>query len=78
MINTYDGLKEAYEIFNDNNDGFPSTVDVVMAHWSDDYALVYTGQEPIERKEFNLPISHEDFEILLAEFWDYIDWYLED
>jgi hypothetical protein len=75
MIKTYQELKEAFESFNDNNDEFPS-VDVLQN--TSDYSLVYTGEEPIERKDFELPISHEDFEILLAEFWDYIDWYLED
>lgn len=75
MIKTYQELKEAFCDFNDNNDEFPS-VDVLQN--TSDYSLVYTGQEPIERKDFELPISHEDFEILLAEFWDYIDWYLED
>ncbi len=80
MIKTYQELKEAFCDFNANNDGFPS-VDVLQN--TSDYSLVYTGAEPIERKEdFELPISHEDFEILLAEFWDYIvariDWYLGD
>lgn len=75
MIKTYQELKEALCDFNDNNDGFPS-VDILQN--TSDYSLIYTGQEPIERKDFELPISHEDFEILLAEFWDYIDWYLED
>ena len=75
MIKTYQELKEAFCDFTDNNDGFPS-VDVLQN--TSDYSLVYTGEEPIERKDFELPISHEDFEILLAEFWDYIDWYLED
>ncbi len=75
MIKTYQELKEAFCDFNANNDGFPS-VDVLQN--TSDYSLVYTGAEPTERKDFELPISHEDFEILLAEFWDYIDWYLED
>lgn len=75
MIETYEQLKEAFCDFNDNNDEFPITVDVLQN--TSDYSLVYTGQEPIERKDFELPISHEDFEILLTEFWDYIDWYLE-
>jgi hypothetical protein len=66
MIKTYQELKEAFCDFTDNNDGFPS-VDVLQN--TSDYSLVYTGAEPIERK---------DFEILLAEFWDYIDWYLDE
>ena len=75
MIKTYQELKEAFCDFNDNNDDFPS-VDVLQN--TSDYSLVYTGQEPIERKDFELPISWDDFEILLAEFWDYIDDYLSD
>lgn len=60
MIKTYQELKEAFCDFTDNNDGFPS-VDVLQN--TSDYSLVYTGAEPIERKDFELPISHEDFEI---------------
>ena len=78
MIKTYQELKEAFCDFNDNNDEFPSDVDVVISQGADEYALIYTGQERIFPKDFTLPISYEDFEILLAEFWDYIDWYLED
>ena len=74
MIKTYEELKEALCDFNDNNDEFPS-VDVLQN--TSDYSLIYTGQEPIERKDFELPISDNDFKILLAEFWDYIDWYLD-
>ncbi len=76
MIKTYQELKEALESFNDNNDEFPSTVDVLQN--TSDYSLIYTGQEQIFPKDFTLPISYEDFEILLAEFWDYIDWYLDE
>ena len=78
MISTYQELKEAFCNFSDNNDEFPSTVDVVISQGVDEYALIYTGQEPIAPKDFTLPISREDFEILCAEFWDYIEWYLED
>lgn len=77
MITTYQELKEAFCDFSNNNDEFPSNVVDVLQNTSD-YSLIYIAQEPIERKDFELPISHEDFEILLAEFWDYIDWYLED
>lgn len=75
MIETYEQLKEAFCDFNDNNDEFPSTVDVVPcgSENATEYALIYTRQEPIERKNFELPISWDDFEILLAEFWDYIE-----
>lgn len=75
MIKTYEQLKEAFDTFSNNTDGFPITVDILQN--TSDYSLIYTAQEPIERKNFELPISHEDFEILLAEFWDYIDFYLE-
>lgn len=80
IIETYEQLKQAFVDFNDNNDEFPSTVDVVPCGSENaaEYALIYTGQEPIERKSFELPISHESFELLCADFWDYIDWYLED
>ena len=76
MITTYQELKEAFESFNDNNDEFPPDVDVVPcgSENANEYSLIYTGEES---KDFELPISHEDFEILCAEFWDYIDWFLE-
>jgi len=73
MIKNYQELKEAFESFVDNNDEFPSAVDVVISKGVDEYALICTGKEPIERKDFELPISHEDFEILCAEFWDYLE-----
>jgi hypothetical protein len=76
MIETYEELKEAFDNFSNNTDSFPITVDVLQN--TSDYSLIYTAQEPIERKDFELPISHEDFKILLDEYWDYIDWYLED
>lgn len=61
MIKNYQELKEAFESFVDNNDEFPSAVDVVISKGVDEYALICTG---IERK---------DFEILCAEFWDYLE-----
>lgn len=75
MITDYQELKEAFANFSNNTDSFPPTVDVLQH--TPDYSLICTGEESIEHKSFELPISHEDFEILCAEFWDYIDWYLE-
>lgn len=77
MITNYQELKEAFCDFNDNNDEFPSEATVVPygSENAAEYALIYTGEEPIERKVFELPISHEDFETLLVEFWDDIEWY---
>lgn len=80
MINTHQELIAALDDFAKNNPEFPKDyVEVKSVEGAEipSYYLSYSPDttDEVTQTLLDAQLSHEDLEILCAEFWDDIDWY---
>ena len=80
MITTHQELIVALDDFAKNNPEFPIgyvEVKVVEDAEVPSYYLSYSpdATDEVTQTLLDSQLSYEDFEILVAEFWDDIDWY---